>query len=161
MSILALSWCFLWGLLKWLTQHMPLGPPSSEIWLGQSCSAPLSIFVCSQPLWSCKYATPVTQEVVDVPCPASILLNPQALPSHVYCTQVLERSFLLRSLSGMVPHVCYSPSQQPYPLHYFRVRPAPPSPSKDVPSVTMHVVITAVQDVLLTTVLKFGPFHFL
>ena len=121
----------------WLTQRVPLGPPSSQIWLGQSCSTPLSVFVCSQPLWSCKYAVLVTREVVDVPCPASILLNPQVLPLHVYRTRVFERSFLLISLSEMAPHVRCSPFQQPYPLHSFLGTPAP-SPSEGIPSVTTH-----------------------
>ena len=159
MGVLTLSWCFPPGVLMWLTQRVPLVSPSSEIWLGPSCSAPLSIFVCGQPLWLCKYATPVTREVADVPCPASIPLDPQALPSHVYLTRVRERSFLLRSLSEMVPHVRHSPSRQPYPLNYSWVRPLLHL-ARALP-LSRRVVTTAVQGILSTTVLKFGPFHFL
>ena len=70
------------------------------------------------------------------PCPASIPLDPQVLPSHVYHTRVLERSFLLRSRSEMAPHVRYSTSRQLYPLPSFWVYPLL-HPSEGIPSVTM------------------------
>ena len=58
-------------------QCAPLTHPSSEIWHFQSYSAPLSILAYCQPGVWYMYATPVTQGVSGILCPAS----PQNAPN--------------------------------------------------------------------------------